>query len=169
VRRILPVAIVVAVVTVVGLAWWMTRDETGARVDTRPTGSEEQLPPVEETGIDWSDPVALPPPKREDYRSEFVNDVEGYRFWPRSSRRITPDTAYWFDTGHCGLSFLADFDGSFWQPNIGPDAVAPGFFFNQDIGAVALVDADRAVYRSSNGVEVEMERLRGSVVALPCE
>lgn len=28
----------------------------------------------------------LPPPIRDDYRSEFVSDERGYRFWPRSGR-----------------------------------------------------------------------------------
>jgi hypothetical protein len=119
------------------------------------------------SGVDWSRVEELPAPKFEDHRSELVSDEEGYRFHPRSGR-VTPTTAYRFDTGHCGLSFLADFDGSFWRP-IDPDGgEPPDFFVNHDVGAIALVDFDRAIYRSSAGVEVALERIRGPVVSQPC-
>lgn len=36
------------------------------------------------------------------------------------------------------------------------------------VGAIALVDFDRAIYRSSAGVEVTLERIRGPVVTQPC-
>lgn len=119
------------------------------------------------SGVDWSRVEELPAPRFDDYRSELVSDEEGYRYHPRSGR-VTPATAYLFDTGHCGLGFLADFDGSFWRP-IDPDGgEPPDFFFNRDVGAIALVDFDRAVYRSSMGVEVTLERIRGPVVTHPC-
>ena len=117
--------------------------------------------------IDWSSPEELPPPQREDFRSEFVSDEDGYRFWPRSSQ-VTPGIAYRFDTGHCGLEFMTDLDGGFWRP-IDPDGgEPPDFFYNQDVGAIALVDVNRAIYRSSGGVEVELKRLPGPVVTQPC-
>jgi hypothetical protein len=117
--------------------------------------------------IDWSQPEELPAPVREDFRSEFVSGERGYRFWPRSGR-ITPSLAYRFDTGHCGLTFLADFDGSFWRP-IAPGAGRPpGFFDEDDVGAMALVDFNTAVYRSSDGIEVALERIAGPVVTQPC-
>ncbi len=119
------------------------------------------------SGVDWLRPEELPPPKYDDYRAEFVSEERGYRFHPRSGR-VTPTTAYRFDTGHCGLWFPADFDGSFWRP-IEPDGgEPPGFFSNQDEGAIALVDFDRAVYRSSDGLEVTLARIRGPLVTQPC-
>jgi hypothetical protein len=117
------------------------------------------------SGIDWSSPGELPPTAREDFRSEFVSDEEGYRFWPRSGR-ITPSLAYRFDTGHCGLGFLTDFDGSFWRP---ADSAPTRLLINQDLGAIALIGFDAAVYRSSDGREIMLERLPGPVVTQPCE
>jgi hypothetical protein len=166
------VIVVVVLVLGAGAALWVFNrpvdsgtTSTGTTLGgTTPGGTTAPI----DAGIDWSDPSELPPPTRDDFRSEFVSDAEGYRFWPRSGR-ITPSTVYRFDTGHCGLNFLADFDGSFWHPVLAADATAPDFFFNQDVGAIALVDFNSARYRSSSGVEVEMERIRGPVVTQPCE
>jgi hypothetical protein len=119
-------------------------------------------------GIDWSDPAPLPPVERTELRSELVSDERGYRFWPRSGR-VRPSVAYRFDTGHCGLEFLTDFDGSFWRPADPADGEPPTFLANQDVGAIALVDFDTAVYRGSNGLEVELRRIRGPVVTQPCD
>jgi hypothetical protein len=134
---------------------------------TRPDGTTSAGGSLS-TAVDWTAPQELPPPKFEDIRSEFVSDEEGLRFLPRSGR-VTPNVAHRFDTGHCGLTFLADFDGSFWRP-IPPDASAPtGFFVDQDVGAIALVGQDLAIYRSSTGIDVELARIRGSVTTFPCE
>jgi hypothetical protein len=40
---------------------------------------------------------------------------------------------------------------------------------NQDVGAIALVGHDRAIYRSLGGIEIRMERIGGPVVTQPCE
>ena len=152
-RRILAIAAVVAAFGG-GLAFGILTRDGGA--DTTSEG-----------GIDWSDPSELPPPAFADYRSEFVDDERGYRFFPRSGR-VLPSEAYRFDTGHCGLGFLIDFDGSFWSladPPAGPDPLLA----NRDVGAIALVDFDRAVYRSSRGVEYPLERVSGPMVTQPCE
>jgi hypothetical protein len=133
------------------------------------THDDERRPDVATlaAAIDWSTPAALPSPTREDVRSEFVSTEEGYRFWPRSGR-VTPSNAYRFDTGPCGLSFLTDFDGTFWRPlDPGPGS-AQDFFDNEDQGAMALVDFNTAVYRSSAGVEIALERISGPVVTQPC-
>jgi len=117
--------------------------------------SEGEAEPVSEAlvPIYWASPQVLPPSKFEDFRSEFVSEEAGYRFRPRSGR-VTPSTAYVFDTGHCGLTFLADFDGSFWEPIQPAGGATPDSFIDQDEGAMALVDFDEAVYRSSDGTEV---------------
>lgn len=96
-----------------------------------------------------------------------MSSEQGYRFWPRSSP-VVAGVAYRFDTGHCGLGFLTDLDESFWRP-IDPDgSEQPNFFFNQDVGAITLVDLDTAIYRSSTGIEVTLVRLPGPVVTQPC-
>ena len=132
-----------------------------------PPGTTEPIDGVAPE-VDWSSPAELPPLERQDYRSEFVSDEEGWRFWPRSTSG-EPRIANWFDTGHCGLSFLADFDGSFWRPVPPEDDATPDFFINQDVGAIALVEDGVAVYRSSGGVEVRLERIDGPVTTFPCE
>jgi dipeptidyl aminopeptidase/acylaminoacyl peptidase len=122
---------------------------------------------VQATEIDWSSLSDLPPPRRADFRSEFVSDQEGYRFWPRSGLAEV-GVAYRFDTGHCGLDFMTDFDGSFWGP-IEPDVgQPPDFFHNQDVGAIALASADTAIYRSSGGTEVTLVRMDGRVTTHLC-
>lgn len=118
--------------------------------------------------LDWSAPVALPSPTRSDLRSEFVSDEQGFRFFPRSGH-IEPNIAYVFDTGHCGLGHLTDFDGSFWRPVDPARADSFDLLVNQDVGAMAVVGRDRAIYRSSDGIEIRMERIEGPVVTQPCE
>jgi hypothetical protein len=75
------------------------------------------------------------------------------------------DVEYSFNSGHCGLDFLTDFDGSFWDP-INPNAPGdpPAFFFNEDQGTMTLVSEDRARYTSSSGEEVSLRRHHGPVL-----
>jgi hypothetical protein len=118
--------------------------------------------------VDWSAPAALPSPTRSDLRSEFVSDEQGFRFFP-SSGHLEPNVAYVFDTGHCGLGHLTDFDGSFWRPVDPARADSFDLLVNQDVGAMAVVSRDRAIYLSSDGIEIRMERIDGPVVTQPCE
>jgi hypothetical protein len=118
--------------------------------------------------VDWSAPAALPSPTRSDLRSEFVSDDHGLRFFPCSGH-LEPNVAYAFDTGHCGLGHLTDFDGSFWRPVDPARADSFDLLVDQDVAAIALVGHDRAIYRSSGGIEIRMERVGGPVVTQPCE
>jgi hypothetical protein len=118
--------------------------------------------------VDWTMPAPLPSPTRTDLRSEFVSDEQGFRFYPRTDR-VEEDVAYTFDTGHCGLGHLTDFDGSFWRPVHPARADSFDLLVNQDVGAMAVVGHDRAIYRSSRGIEIRMERIGGPVVTQPCE
>jgi hypothetical protein len=115
--------------------------------------------------IDWSSPSNLPPATAPAYDTE---PVDGALRFSAISGRVTPSEAYRFETGHCGLGYLVDFDGSFWEP-LDTDAVPGRLLINQDVGAIALVDFDGATYRASDGTEVELRRIRGSVVRQPCE
>jgi hypothetical protein len=118
--------------------------------------------------VDWSAPAALPSPTRSELRSEFVSDELGFRFFP-SSDHLEPKVAYVFDTGHCGLGHLTDFDASFWRPVDPARADSFDLLVNQDVGAMAVVGRDRAIYLSSDGIEIRMERIDGPVVTQPCE
>ena len=115
----------------------------------------------------WTSPRGLPEPVRSDFRMEFVSDAEGFRFWPRSGP-VQEGVAYRFDTGHCGLGHLLDFDGSFWDPVNPAAGEEPVFFYNQDVGTIRLVGPDEARYTSSSGDEVRLVRVDGPVVTQPC-
>jgi len=47
---------------------------------------------------------------------------------------VEPGVAYRFDKRHFCLSFLTDFDGSFWRPANPNDGEPPSLFYNQDVG-----------------------------------
>jgi hypothetical protein len=77
---------------------------------------------------------------------------------------VIASEAYRFSTGPCGLSSPIDFDGSLWEPS-GPPAGPDPLLTRPDPGAIALVDFDRAIYRSATGVEYPLDRRRaGSIV-----
>lgn len=105
-------------------------------------------------------PAALPSPTRADFRTLVTK--RGTKFWPRSAP-VAIGVEYSFDTGHCGLDFLTDFDGSFWRPST-PTAGEPSFLSNQDSGTMTLVSRDRAVYRASTGGQVALHRYPGPVL-----
>ena len=112
-------------------------------------------------------PRQLPAPLREDFRSEFVSDGDGYRFWPRSAP-VDEGVTYRFETGHCGLDFMLDFDGTFWNavnPKAGEE---PIYFYNQDVGTIELTGHDLATYTSSSGEKIRLERIDGPVLTHPC-
>jgi hypothetical protein len=112
------------------------------------------------SGVDWTAPAELPSPVSS---ASPVPVAAGVRYEPVSGRVIASE-AYRFSTGPCGLSSPIDFDGSLWElsdPPAGPDPLLS----QPDRGAIALVDFDRAIYRSATGVEYPLDRRRaGSIV-----
>jgi hypothetical protein len=106
-------------------------------------------------------PSELPTPTRADFRT--LEAKRGTKFWPRSAR-VETGVEYSFDTGHCGLGSLTDFDGSFWRPIDGTKAKEPSFFYNEDRGTMTLVSHDRAIYRASTGQRVSLHRHRGTIL-----
>ncbi len=78
---------------------------------------------------------------------------------PESARAVL-GTASPFDVGHCGLSHIVDFDGSFWDvdPATMTNAENSQFGINADRGTMTLVAADRAVYKSWTGGEAILHR-----------
>jgi hypothetical protein len=105
-------------------------------------------------------PAALPSPTRADFRTLVTK--RGTKFWPRSAP-VETGVGYSFDTGHCGLDFLTDFDGSFWRPST-PTAGEPSFSSTQDSGTMTLVSRDRAVYKASTGRQVGLRRYPGPIL-----
>jgi hypothetical protein len=113
-------------------------------------------------------PVAYPVPSLSDY--DFV-PVEGggLRIWPRSGPADV-GVHYRFEVGHCGLTHITDFDGSFWQPvlrhPVGPDS--PSVLINADRGSILMSDPGHAIYTASTGQEVVLLRVQGPVVVRTC-
>jgi hypothetical protein len=114
------------------------------------------------------EPATLPPPVRDDYRSEFVSDERGFRFWPRSGRAES-GVVYRFEVPHCGLDWLVDFDGSFWEPVYAMPDSKPDYAINSDIGTITLIGPDDARYVSSTDEQISLFRVDGPIVRQLCD
>jgi hypothetical protein len=77
---------------------------------------------------------------------------------------IEDGVQYRFNTGDCGIAFLADFDASFWSPRYPANSEPPEFFSNEDDGTVEVLGENRAVYRSWSEGEAELVRLTGPIL-----
>jgi hypothetical protein len=106
-------------------------------------------------------PSALPSPTRDDFRTSETK--HGMKFWPRSAP-VATGVEYSFSTGHCGLDYLTDFDGSFWHRSDPNNSDEAPFFSNEDSGTMTLVSHDRAIYKSSSGRRVALLRDPGPIV-----
>ncbi len=113
-------------------------------------------------------PVDLPEPTQDEFRSEFVSDELGYRFWPRSAN-VDESVVYRFNVPHCGLDWLVDFDGSFWEPLYAANDGKPSFAVNADTGTIELTGPNEARYASSGGSGVMLVRIDGPVLRSPCD
>jgi hypothetical protein len=116
-------------------------------------------------------PAALPPPVRDDFRSQFVSDERGYRFWPRSGH-AERGVVYRFEVPHCGLDWLVDFDGSFWEGRAivdGTNWVPAEDIPDGDTGTIELTGANWARYEASDGTWTLLSRVEGSIVRQLCD
>jgi hypothetical protein len=113
----------------------------------------------------------LPPAIRDDYRSEFVSDERGYRFWPRSGP-AERGVVYRFEVPHCGLDWLVDFDGAFWEGTAivdGTGWVPADDIPDGDVGTIELTGADWARYEASDGTWTLLSRVDGPIVRQLCD
>ena len=88
--------------------------------------------------------------------------ARGSRFWPRSAP-LVQGVQYRFNTGHCGLGYLPDFDGSFWIAN-DPEGEVPDFFHNEYDGTLVVLSHERALFRAANGDTALLTRHDGPMV-----
>lgn len=110
---------------------------------------------------------SLPPHTSPTHRSEPLNN-ERSRIWPRSAQ-VEVGVEYVYESGHCGLTFDLDFDGSFWKAvNPNGDNEPPSFFINYDKGYITLVSEDEAQYEASTGQVVELHRIDGPIAIGGC-
>jgi hypothetical protein len=72
-----------------------------------------------------------------------------------------------FEVGHCGLVHAVDFAGSFWVlvGEISGDHPALG---GAEIGAIRLIDQDRAEYLGSGNARIGLARFPGAKRFQPC-
>lgn len=78
---------------------------------------------------------------------------------PMSTRTDGPGP-FAFDLGHCGLSHVVDFDGSFWVPIGQLDGEASGLI-NGESGQMRLVGPDLAIYSGVAGFTAHLARFPG--------
>ena len=113
------------------------------------------------------EPQMLPEPTTETW-SEPAGD-EQVRFWPASAR-VEQGVPYRMTTyTHCGLDYLLDFDGSFWEVASGPEDTGDALGDPEDEGVITLVSADTAVYESGREAEFHLRRLAGPREVHLCE
>jgi hypothetical protein len=77
-----------------------------------------------------------------------------------TSPRATGPGPFPFEVGHCGLTWMVDFDGSFWLPVGDVDGSAIDDSDNQR-GEMSLLGPDRARYASPTGFVVSLIRFPG--------
>lgn len=92
----------------------------------------------------------------------------GQEVHPSSAPRAVGDGELITVFTHCGLEGRLDWAGSFWR-EVGriPEGGAIGD--PEDSGRITLVGPTRAVFESSTGTEVLLERLPGPAVLFPCD
>jgi hypothetical protein len=77
-----------------------------------------------------------------------------------SSPRVAGFGPFPFELGHCGLSHVVDFDGSFWVPVGQVDGDAPGLI-NSERGRILLVAPNVARYLGPGGFTAQLARFPG--------
>lgn len=92
------------------------------------------------------------------------------RVWP-VTEDVPNEGKYLFTAPHCGLDWMLDFDGSFWDA-LEPDDYGNGenysFFYNSDEGAITFAGDDVATYQASTGERIRLVRLKGPIEIDPC-
>lgn len=115
----------------------------------------------------------LPPPIGE---AQAVQQPDGtFRFQPVSAPVVAGVLYEYAAFTHCGFTPTTfDFDGSFWRPvapaPAGQGANPPAGIDNpEDVGTIALVSPNQAVFTSRGGIIVPLVRVEGPQEGFPCD
>ena len=77
-----------------------------------------------------------------------------------SSPRVAGAGPFPYEIGHCGLSHVIDFDGSYWLP-VGPVDGDHPTIFNAEAGQMRLIGPSLAEFRGDSGFVVQLARFPG--------
>jgi hypothetical protein len=77
-----------------------------------------------------------------------------------TSTRVDGPGPFAFEMGHCGVSHVVDFDGSFWVPVGQVDGDHPTII-NSESGLMRLIGPSRAEFRGDSGFTVQLARFPG--------
>ena len=78
-----------------------------------------------------------------------------------SSARVAGPGPFVFDVGHCGLTHVVDFDGSFWIP-VGEIDGTGNALINSEQGTLRLMGLNLAEYRGTLGFSATFARWPGA-------
>ncbi len=108
--------------------------------------------------------LAGPPaaPKIEPAESVWSGPIEP------SSKAAGGPGPFRYDTGHCGLLHMVDFDRSFWVP-IGEISGDGQALINQEQGVLGLAGPDRAQYQGTAGFSMRLARFPGAKRFFLCD
>ena len=107
-------------------------------------------------------PGGLQPLPEPTAKHEIVEKGKDYEVEPVSAP-LTQGVRYRYNTGHCGLDFMTDFDGSFWIPHA-PEGKVPDFFINETEGTLVVLSHERALFRAPDGGSALLTRHEGPLV-----
>ena len=107
----------------------------------------------------------MPEPTGEE---RFVQTKNGFKIWPRSVP-LVEGAQYRYNTGHCGLQHIADFDGSLWIPHVPEDGNVPDFFINEVEGTLTVLSHERALFRAPDGDSALLTRHDGPLIVQGCQ
>jgi hypothetical protein len=77
-----------------------------------------------------------------------------------SSARVAGGGPFPFEVGHCGLSHVIDFDGSYWVPVGQVDGDHPTII-NAEAGSMRLIAPSLAEFRGDSGFTAQLARFPG--------
>lgn len=77
-----------------------------------------------------------------------------------SSARVVGAGPFPFDMGHCGVTHVIDFDGSYWVPVGQVDGDHPTII-NAESGSMRLLNPSLAEFRGDSGFTVQLARFPG--------
>ena len=103
-------------------------------------------------------------------REPRIEPIENPRTDPiqPSSPRVNGPGPFEFEVGHCGLSHMVDFDGSFWVLSGEINDLAQAYF-NAERGIIGLVDRNTAEYRGTDNAPIRLARFPGAKRFFLCD